>query len=242
MSTTGYRAPKALALLGAATLAASGAAVAETKDTTVDAYVGLTEAFGVTCSDVHFGVYRAEIGEVNSGADKTVTVEGEIASDGSVTTTDPTINGDGVALSTASIHDAPTVGECNVSGAPGSVESGDMYFDSTPNTGVFVTKAASIGTDTYAFGTVDAPNGNGTISSEGMDVTLKFFTDTATQAGTASSNGSFTIDETDRTSATDDGNGFLIGGTVKIPDSLTADDLGGYVASGVNITVEVTDS
>ena len=242
MSTTEYKAPKVTLLAVAASLAVSGAAIAETKDTTVDAYVGLTEAFGVTCSDVHIGVYRAEIGEVNSGSDKTVTVDGQVATDGTVTTNEPTISGDGIALSTASIHDAPAVGECNVSGAPGDNSSGKMYFDGTPTTGEFATKAGSIGADTYAFGTIDAPDGGGAIPTEGMDITLKFYTGSTSKTGDTNTSGTFTITDDDRTSATDDGNGFLIGGTVKIPDSLTANDLGGYVASGVNVTVDVTDS
>jgi len=236
---------KGIALTSALVLAAvSSVAVADDTATgTVDAYVGLAEAFAVECEDVHFGVFRVDFDELSGEGTQTANLipkADTLSAPGNVKgDIDDSVPLVGLALSTA--HADPLVGVCKVIGAPGSETTGDVAFGSSGDGGAeSATDALGINSSQYEF------LGDGELENLGSDkelsVTLKIFDGEGNATGTDTTPGTFQI-AADRNSiiGTDNG-GFLIGGSVEFPDTLTVAELGAYAVTGFELQVDVSGS
>lgn len=237
-SRCGFR--RATTALGAvAMMTTAGQVMAEEASTTVDAYVGLTEAYKVECTDVHFGVWRVDFGATSyNGA--TITLEGDVSS-GSITSTPTSDDTDNLAVSiNAPDFDNAAVGECEVNGAPVTTNGTlDLHFGDTNTTAgansaqltyTGVTDAAD-----YAFGTIDGPTTDPTtITGELAFVYGNGTADTDLSDGGAAA---AAVNGQGESLFANTGGGFLIGGTVSLPSDLGTDNLGGYKATGTTVVV-----
>ncbi|MEX0372756.1 hypothetical protein [Spiribacter roseus] len=215
--------------------------MAQEAETTVDAYVGLTEAYKVECTDVHFGVWRVDIG-ADSYSGATISLTGNV-SGSSVSSSAVSDDTDNLALSVdAPDFDNAAVGECEVNGAPvtspGSLalHFGDTTATAGANTSTMTYNGVVDAAD-YAFGTIDGPTSEPTIDITGElafvygDGTVDANpADGGVAAAGVNANGESLFANTD--------GGFLIGGIVTLPDGLNSDNLGGYKATGTTVVVD----
>ncbi|WP_159322587.1 hypothetical protein [Spiribacter roseus] len=226
----------------AVALLVAGSATAQTASTGVDAYVGLADAMGVECSDVHFGVWRVEQ-SLATGTSSVDVIElvGENAA-GTVTSDVNFLNNgdDFLAVSAATGIDAPAVGECDVTGAnTGQSTTSIKFVDPTDSsevagdTGVSFDFTAVADASAYAFGPLGAPQTAASIKGK----LVSYTSDKTTPAST------FAIDTATGDSTIEKGRGFLIGGTVAMePGNITDNSLGGYVSDNpVEVVVSVTN-
>lgn len=207
-------------LTAAAAIVAAGFAsnaAADTATDTIEVYAGLAPALELTCTDVHFGVWRVPTGD-RGGVTTVALTAGAFSSGAFETTAAATGFADRVALSKNAAFDEPQVGTCVVTGstaaenAPGSAsiidEDGVQAFGSV----------VAIGTaGDYEFGTIGVPANE--------EAQMSYLLELNNRAPVFDANG--------RTE-------FAVEGTLTIPQTITAGDLGGY-KSNASHTVAFND-
>ena len=210
-------------LVGATALTAmvSAESRADTSSTSVDAYVGLSEAYSVECiEDVHFGVYRVETDDRGGSTKITLSGDAQKWDDPDIGLAGP--GATGVALSTAAAHDPPQLAVCEVRGAPGLNETGSVSFANDGQLGESPIAFQGVEDSAdYAFGDIGDPG-----SAAGLTGKLALRSETVT------------VDER-REATLENGFAITIGGEVDLPNQLVSDNLGGYKAIG-QVEVYVT--
>lgn len=197
-----------------ATVVAAGFATnvaAETATDTIDVYAGLAPVLELVCSDVKFGVWR--VPTRTEGGVTTITLSDD-------NTTAVATNTTNVALSGAAIAQ-PAAGSCAFTGSAGA--AGETAMDVSMATTV---TSASTAAGELTGGTMIAATSNeyaaldAATTAAALGFELSFPTTTAVDSNGAGS--------------------FKIAGVLTIPETIVADNYGGYKQDGT-ITVTIDD-
>lgn len=186
---------------------------AETASDSVNVYAGLMPALELTCSDVHFGVWRVPVR--TGGTATTIALTAGVFTDSSYASlTAVTGNTSGVAQSV--IFDEAQVGTCVATGSrtPTST-AGSATFSGDVSA---ISLSAITNSSEYTFGAINAPTSPDPLS---LSYTLGISpVAPLLNAGEAT---------------------FAITGTLNIPADISVADYGGY-KSDASITVTFTDA
>ncbi|WP_404400531.1 hypothetical protein LG288_11085 [Idiomarina seosinensis] len=196
----------------------SSSTMAETATDTIDVYAGLAPALELSCTDVHFGVWRVPTGD--RGSVTTVTLTAGAFSNGAFATTESASGGgDRVSLSQSSDFNESQVGTCSVTGSTAAENATGSASLLNEDTGqVFGSLVAITSSGDYSFGTIGTP----------LNTEASMF---------------YTLELSDR-APTIDANGearFAVVGEFTIPQTIDADWYGGYKSNGSE-TVQFDDA
>lgn len=174
---------------------------AETATDTVDVYAGLAPSLELTCTDVHFGVWRVPVRD--GGGSTTVTLTAGTFNTGNSTfPTSEAVTGNDTGVALSSNFDEPQVGTCLVSGS--AAADGTTGTASLPDlSGAALAPITDVAD--YVFGTINIPTSS--------DPDLLPFSLTLSSTSPTINSG-----ETQ----------FAIAGAVTLPANITVGQYGGY--------------
>ncbi|HEY7884494.1 MAG TPA: hypothetical protein VIC08_06045 [Cellvibrionaceae bacterium] len=154
----------------------SSSSSAETATDTIEVYAGLAPALELSCTDVHFGVWRVPTGNRGGATNITLTRQNDaLAGD----------NAGRMALSENPAFNGPQAGSCNVTGSSATTGNGQaILVGESPQQTVSGTLAAIADVSDYKFGTIAIPGGGAGTMAYTLGVSNR--TPPISETGTAS--------------------------------------------------------